>query len=605
MLTIDFETEGIVGNPVHKPPVPVGVAIRAPDGTSTYHAWGHPQGNNTTFQAARRVLLLALKASHKTGGWLAHNAAFECAVLRDYFGYTAPDALLVHDTQFLLFLTDPHAFSLSLKPSAERVLGLKPEEQDAVRDWVLGNVHGATLSGWGAHISKAPPSIVGPYAIGDVERTFLLYEALMPRVLKEGMLAAYRREQKLLPIMSGASVRGVRIDRERLAFDINRYTAAKEHAEHYIHEALGDFNLDSDAELARALEQKDMVREWVLTPTGKKSTARKNLVGNLKDPELLTYLAYRGVLATCLGTFAVPWLAMSLQDGRVHPQWNQVRSDRGPGGDISGARTGRMSCNGPNLQNPPNDFEGLVVPPTVEPQSMMLLRRYLLPEEGHVWVKRDFSAQEMRILAHFTEGRLADAFRDDPKTDPHEAVQRLIFERVGIRLSRKFVKITGFGILYGRGVTNLSAALGVSEGEGRGVRDSYFAALPEIQTLSDELRWRGRKNTPIHTWGGRTYYKEPHPTKDLSYKLLNYLIQGSAADQTKQSIIDWYEDSYADHHLLAPVHDEVNISVPKDEVQQGMQALEQHMNADRFDVPFRSDGYTGPNWAELEKYNDC
>lgn len=608
MLTIDFETEGIVGNPIANPPKPVGVAIRTPDGANKYWAWGHPTGNNCTFEQARKALLTGLKAARKAGGWLAHNAPFECAVLREYFGYEETDPLLVHDTQYLLFLTDPYAYSLSLKPSAERVLGMAPEEQDDLREWILAHVQGAKMSDWGAHISKAPAEIVGPYALGDTDRTWKLYEALYPRILKDGMLGAYRREQKLMPIMSEASRRGVRIDRENLEKDIQIFSTAKRCAEEYVFKRLGEFNIDSDAELASALERADMVSNWVLTPTGRRSTARKNLVGNLKDPELLDYLAYRGVLATCLGTFANPWLAMSAGDGRAHPQWNQVRSDRGPGGDMSGARTGRMSCNNPNLQNPPNDFENLVVPNIISETlaqvgcpPVMLLRSYLLPEEGHVWVKRDFSAQEMRWLAYFTEGKLYDAFRNDPLTDPHDAVRQMIHELMGIDMPRKYVKITGFGIMYGRGIANLALALGVDEFKGKEVRDTYFAALPEIRGLSDEIRWRGRRNEPITTWGGRKYYKEPHPTRDMSYKLLNYLIQGSGADQTKQSIIDWHEDSYADHHLLAPVHDEINLSVPAEDVRLGMQALQDAMDKERCDVPFRSEGYMGRNWAALEK----
>jgi DNA polymerase I-like protein with 3'-5' exonuclease and polymerase domains len=608
MLTIDFETEGIVGNPIANPPKPVGVAIRTPDGVNKYHAWGHPTGNNCTLEQGRKALLTALKAARKGGGWLAHNAAFESAVLREHFGYVEEDPLLVNDTQYLLFLTDPYAYSLSLKPSAERVLGMAPEEQADLREWILANVREAKLSDWGAYISKAPASIVGPYALGDTDRTWKLYEALMPRVLKDGMLGAYRREQKLMPIMSEASKRGVNIDRNRLGKDIAAYTRAKKYAEAYVFSRLGEFNIDSDAELAAALERADMVSNWVMTPTGRRSTARKNLVGNLKDPELLDYLSYRGVLATCLGTFANPWMEMSSSDGRVHPQWNQVRSDKGANGDMSGARTGRMSCNNPNLQNPPNDFENLTVPVViasmlaeVDLPPVMLLRSYLMPEEGHVWVKRDFSAQEMRWLAYFTEGRLWQAFQADPLTDPHDAVRKLIHELMSIDMPRKYVKITGFGIMYGRGIPNLAAALGVNEDKGKEVRDTYFAALPEIRGLSDEIRWRGRRNEPITTWGGRKYYKEPHPTRDMSYKLLNYLIQGSGADQTKQSIIDWHEDSYADHHLLAPVHDEINLSVPAEEVKLGMQALQEAMDKERCDVPFRSEGYTGPNWAALEK----
>jgi DNA polymerase I-like protein with 3'-5' exonuclease and polymerase domains len=601
ILTIDFETQAIDGNPIYNPPRPVGVSIKPEGKESRYYAWGHGSDNNCTFEDGRAALLTALAKDNE--GYLAHNAPFEAAVLKRWFNYVEPDPLLVHDTQYLLFLVDPYANTFSLKPSAERILGLPPDERDDVQRWVLNHIPGSKKSDWGAYISRAPGSLVGPYAIGDTDRTRALYDALYPRILQAGMLEPYRREQKLMPILFASSERGVRLDTERLAADIATYTAAKQKAEQYIHSVLGDFNIDSDAELAAALDRTGQVTQWVLTPTGKRSTSRKNLVGRVKDPSLLAYLAYRGVLATCLGTFAEPWLAQAEREGgRVHPQWNQVRGDRGADGDMSGTRTGRMSCRGPNLQNPPNEFEGLVVPAGLP--APMIMRRYLLPEEGHVWLKRDFSAQEMRIMAHFAEGRLFDAFRLDPTTDPHVAVQKMIKELLGIDMPRKYVKITGFGIMYGRGVPNLSVALGVDQDEGKRVRDAYYAALPEIQQLSYDTRNRGKRGQFIRTWGGRVYYREPDPTRDLSYKLLNYLIQGSAADQTKQSMIDWERDRAPGDVLLAAVHDEVNISAPADDVPGAMRRLRLAMNADRFDVPFRSEGYTGPNWGDIEGYSD-
>lgn len=259
-----------------------------------------------------------------------------------------------------------------------------------------------------------------------------------------------------------------------------------------------------------------------------------------------------------------------------------------------------MSCKQPNLQNVPNDFEELKIPKGLPP--MITMRRYLLPEEGYVWLKRDFSAQEMRIMAHFAEGKLFEAFRADPKTDPHVAVQKIILENSGINLSRKYTKITGFGIMYGRGIPALAAALGVSVEQAQATRNAYYAALPEIRSLADQTRRCGRSNSPIITWGGREYYREPNPERDLSYKLLNYLIQGSAADQTKQAMIDWDGIRREDELLIAAVHDEINICAPEGCQASAMQTLRKAMNADRFDVPFLSEGFAGPNWADIEEY---
>lgn len=626
MNTIDFETEGIVGNPIVNPPKPVGVSIKYGDKPSEYYAWGHPTRNNCQFPDAKKALLTALEhADRGPQGWLAHNNAFERSILRKYFDYTAADPLKVHDTQYELFLMDPYSWSYALKSNAEKHLGIPPDEQDELKAWIIAHVPEARQkpSEWGAYICRAPGDLVGKYAgdskrtgvPGDTDRTWLLHQHLMPQIEEGGMLEAYQREQLLAPILQASSLRGVRLDSDTLAQDHEVYLAAQQICEKYIFSVLGEFDMDKPAQLASALDKAGQIVKWVYTPTGKKSTARRNLVGNVKAPKLMDYVSYFGVLKTCLGTFARPWLLAAQADGRLHAQWNQVRGERGKEGDIDGTRTGRLSCKQPNLTNIPNDFEGLVIPPEVRKfidkmsklygrtiSYIPLMRRYMLPEEGHVWIKRDFSAQEMRIMAHFAEGKLYDAFHEDPSTDPHAAVKAIIQTLTGIDLPRKYVKITGFGIMYGRGVPNLSNALGVPVEEGKRVRDAYFAALPEVRELSRSVSHRGRRGGAIKTWGGRRYFREPDPQRDFSYKLLNYLIQGSAADQTKQSLVDWDSFNHQDEaYLTAAVHDEINLSVPEEHAAYHMNVLRDAMDKDRFDVPFQSEGFLGPNWADIEK----
>lgn len=615
MLTFDYETEGIVGNPVFNPPRPVGVSIKEDDQPSWYLAWGHPTNNNCSWEDGVTILKDHMRRHEE---WLAHNKAFEAAVSKKWLGVVKRDPLKFHDTQFSLFLTDPYAYTFSLKPSSERLLGWAPDEQDELREWILANVPQAKASDWGAYICLAPGDLVGKYAgdsrrtnaPGDTDRTYALHALLYPKVVEQGMLDAYQREQKLEPILSTSSRKGIRLDVETLEHDIPHYRAAQKLCEDYIFSRLGEFEMSKDAQLAEALDRAGMVTDWVLTPTGRRSTSRKNLDGRVKDPLIMQALAYHGITETCMGTFGGPWLEMARADGRLHAQWNQIRSN--PGKTMTGTRTGRMSCKDPNLTNIPNDFEGLEVPVFVQKYFRKLkartvkpiphMRQYLLPEVGHVWAKRDFSSQEMRIMAHFAEGKLYDAFHADPATDPHKAVGQIIKEHSGIELIRKYVKITGFGIMYGRGIANLSLALGVSDAEGKAVRDAYFAALPEVKQLTREISHRGRSGGYITTWGGRRYYREPDATgRDLSYKLFNYLIQGSAADQTKEATVEWDATKGKDELLLADVHDEMNISVPEEEVRPGMNRLRLAMDADRFDVPFRSEGYIGHNWADIVK----
>jgi DNA polymerase-1 len=409
-----------------------------------------------------------------------------------------------------------------------------------------------------------------------------------------------------MPILLEGERLGVRCDLEALEGDMSKYETALLEVDGRIRKAIKspECNLDSGRELADAIERAGLVKQWVLTPTGQRSTARKNLQAAIDSPRLVALLQYRGALAHCLSNFGRPWLAMAqTHGGRLYPEWNQVRQSRGQGrqDQMKGTRTGRLSSTNPNFQNPPNEYEGIIVPPGLP--DLPIMRRYLLPEEGHVWLKRDYSQQELRILAHFSEGRLYERYCEDPRIDAHEETGALIREYAHMDLPRKSVKIVGFSIIYGSGVPHLSEWLGVDSSEGRATRDAYFLALPEVQTLMRNCSARGRFGQPITTWGGRNYLAEPGKNgRDFSYKLLNYLIQGSAADCTKEAIIRWHQTKAKNLGVfIATVHDEINIGAPKDDWARAMGELKKAMESIEFDVKMLSDGYKGPSWGHLTK----
>lgn len=611
-ITVDFETDGIVGNPLVNPPKPCGVAVWVPGQEPTYLAWGHPEGNNCSYSDAGNYLS---KLAQSGRPLLFHNAPFDISVWNEYFCnsqlYWRADWERIHDTLYLLFLADPYADTFSLKPSADRYLGMQPDEQRDLHRWIVDNVPVATLKTSGAFISRAPVSLVAPYAIGDVVRTRGLFNLLLSRIQDLGMEPAYDRERRLAPTLVSATRRGIRIDRDTLDHHCSVYTTALGITHDRLRTRLCyDGEEFKGPSFAAALEKSGAVSEWVLTKTGRKSFAADNL--KISDPEIRTLYEYQSALSTCLSTFIRPWLEFSEKDGRLHPNWNAVRQSR-DSNTSKGTRTGRLSSDHPNFQNVPTEFtdrEGnaLVVPEGLVPLPTM--RRYCLPEEGHVWVKRDFSSQEIRILAHFEDGTLLEAYRANPDLDPHQMAQDLILALIGVKYARKDIKITGFSIIYGSGVNGLSIQLGRSYEEAYAIKQAYLLAMPAVRSLMDSVQSRGRANQPIRTWGGRIYYTEPSKLvdgklRDFAYKLLNYLIQGSAADQTKEAINDWeYEGRNWDDTFLATVHDEINLSIPGERVAKAMEHLRVSMDKERFDTPFRSEGFVGENWADLKEYAD-
>lgn len=580
IVTLDFETEGIDGNPLLSPPKPVGLAVRQPDGTKDY----------ITDRQEMRNLWGDVRNSGRP--MLFHNAPFDLSVARTHLGLEWPHWSQIHDTMYLCYLKDPYAKTFGLKPSAERYLGIPPDEQDACKAWVLSNVPEAKEKDWGAYLCRVPIDILAPYAKQDVEDTYLLYAKLQPEV----PAAPYDRERELMPILAKATITGVRCNTPALEQALELYTGAFEQADALLRATLQapNLNVSSGAQLADALELAGYIDEWVYTPKGAKSTAMDNL--RVNDTELRNLLSYRSKLKTLLGTFITGWLEKQ-HNGRLHPSWNSTRGDRD-----GGTRTGRLSSSAPNFQNIPNPTDVASIPGL---PSLPNMRNYILPEQGHVWVKRDFSAQEIRIMAHFEGGALAEAFRQDSYLDPHELVRQEIIRIVGRDYPRKYVKETGFGILYGMGAATLGSRLGERSNVARELMDAYKVAIPGVEKLQRGTKRRGMADQPIRTWGGREIYKEPPRVikgamRSFEYKLLNYLIQGSAADQTKQCIIEWDKLKGPEDVFMATVHDEINISAPEDQELGAMETLTIAMeDVCKFDVPMRSEGFSGPSWGEV------
>ena len=147
--------------------------------------------------------------------------------------------------------------------------------------------------------------------------------------------------------------------------------------------------------------------------------------------------------------------------------------------------------------------------------------------------------------------------------------------------------------------------MGCPYNEAASIKGAYLFAMPEVRELMDSCQDRGKRGLPVKTWGGREYYVEPPKLvkgrmMNYAYKLLNYLIQGSSADCTKQAVIDWNADR-GNGQFLATVHDEVDIQAPEETWKQDMAKLQTAMESIPFDIKMLSDGFVGKNWQELEK----
>lgn len=643
LVSVDFETHRITGNAWEFPPEPVGVAIKHDNRPSFYLGWAHETGeNNATLDDAMLHLRDVWQAALDGDAALVfHNAKFDLRVAYEKLGLPELPWQAIHDTSFLAYLLDPHARRIGLKELAEEHLDWPPEERDKIAEWLWENRadlyerYGRRVTGQHGKAGKpaewlfaAPCDLVGEYAVGDVERTLELFHWLR-EVIKQGrMWKAYNRERRLLPILIENEQQGMRVDVDRLAEDVGYYGEVLEHVDGWLRKRLKSpgLSLDNDADVADVFDQRGIVlpQDWEFTDTGEKwrkehpkvppedvprqyrSVAKDKLPPEkYQDQKVAQAFGYRNRLSTCLKNFMRPWLEQARHcDGYISTTWNQTRGDAG-----GGTRTGRPSTTTPNFLNISKNFEGRADgykhPDFLGIDPLPLVREYILADEGHVFLHRDFSGQELRIFAHFEQEGLYDAYRRNPALDPHGWLKDVIRETVGKDFERTKVKSVTFLRIYGGGLGSVLGQLRCSVEEAKSLLQAHDKALPGRKDLVANIMSIVKSGKPIRTWGGRIYFPEPRKMidgkmRDFSYKLINYLVQGSAADVTKECIIRWHTDPRRDPRVrfLVTVYDEINITAPNDCWSEQMRVLQDVMESVELDIEMLSEGSVGPGWGK-------
>jgi len=409
-------------------------------------------------------------------------------------------------------------------------------------------------------------------------------------------------EIRLMPHIFAMEERGINLDGPSLKRDIDKYFMMLDGLEERIYDKLRcRVDLDSNEDLADALERAGKATKFKETPKGRRSVAKDSLMGAIDDKEILGHLLVRGAITTCLRTFLQPWYKQYNDYGRLYMQWNQIRNYTD-----TGARTGRLSSS-PNLQNIPVTWEGLKQQLDskeykLEDYDLDLptVRQYIIPDPGKILIGRDYSGQELRLLAHFVKGKLLQALKDEPETDLHASAAKL----AGI--SRREAKTLAFAVIYGAGVQRICESLHTSFGEAQSIKSRYLEALPEIKAFTKLVQAEAAAKIPTKTLNGRWYFPQPAVLvggrmKSFEYRMVNYKIQGSAAEQTKQAMINYCETT-TNGELLLSVHDQLVAQVDYVHAASEWDVLENAMNSsfqEQLDYKVVSDGSAGWNFSRM------
>lgn len=567
----------------------VGFAL-AVEGWSGYFPVRHEAGGNLDRGVVERFMRRVLQLDATK---VMHNAAYDLGWLQAS-GFDVRGRIV--DTMVAAALIDENRFSYALGSLGFDFVKEAKSEQ-GLKD---------AAKAFGVHpkrdLWRLPAMFVGEYAEQDAALTLKLWQQFKILIVSQELTHIFDLEMELFPVLMELTRKGIRFDRDRASRLIDDLRGREEQLRDELREACGNpIDIWAAASIARGFDHLGI--EYPRTEKGAPSFT-KSFLATHPHPICKKIVEAREFNKTH-NTFLRPYIECSAVDGRIHPHINQIRSDEG------GTVTGRLSMANPNLQQVPARHE--IIGPMV--------RGLFLPEEGQLWAANDFSSQEPRLLVHYATRlglsgaqEMADAYHKDPNTDFHQMVADL----AGIK--RKQAKTIGLGLMYGMGKAKLANSLELPLEEAEELMAKFHKNVPFLRGTIDAVM---RKiNNPasggsIHTLLGRrcrfdlwepttwglnkalpyeeaaAKYKETGIRRAMTYKGLNRLIQGSAADQTKKAMI---ELSKAGFRILLQVHDEIALSV--NSVGEARAAADVMKNAVDLEVPSKVDVETGPSWGE-------
>ena len=597
----------------------VGIAV-AVEGWSGYFPIAHGSGPNMD---KKKVLSWFKDVCECPADKVFHNAMYDVCWIRAQLGYQINGRII--DTMIAASLIDENRFQFTLNSCAWTWLN-KGKSEARLNEAAKARGLDPKADMW-----KMPAMDVGHYAEKDAELTLELWQKFKKQIIEDDLQDIFNLESDLFPCLVDMRFLGVRVDVSR-ANQLKKELAVKEEKliQHIKKETGVDIQLMAARSIAPLFDKLKLT--YSQTPTGEPSFT-KGFLYNHENP-LIRMIAEARKINKVRTTF-IDSIIKYEHNGRIHADINQIRSDDG------GTITGRFSYHNPNLQQIP----------ARDPETGPLLRSLFIPEEGCKWGTFDYSQQEPRLVTHYgmkaelpTAYTIGDAYQNNPNTDFHQIVAQL----AGI--DRKEAKTINLGLFYGMGKTKLQNELGVSKDTADDLFKKYHTQVPFVKQLSNRLiniatgngmirtllrrRCRFPKYEPIlrgSDWGTyvpaedhetmlelknmgpylkdfdgnvlkdeegnpRKNYWHNNPTRRaFTYKALNRLIQGSAADMTKKAMVDLYKEGHIAH---IQIHDELDFSIESEsQADKIKQIMEQ---AVELEVPNKVDYESGPNWGEIK-----
>ena len=565
----------------------VGIAV-AVEGWCGYYPIAHGGGGNMDKTMVLKWFQDVLNTPSKK---VFHNAMYDVCWIRA-MGLKINGQII--DTMIASALCDENQFRFDLNTCAKRYVGTGKDEAAlyaAAKEW------GIDPKG---EMYKLPAMYVGQYAEKDAAITLQLWQYLKTEIVKQDIQSIFDLEIELFPCLVDMRFLGVRVDVDE-AHQLKQKLVGREQSS--LLAVKKETGIEPQIWAARSIAKVFEKLNLPYDRTEKTSAPSftKNFLQNHPHP-VVQHIARAREINKAHTTFIDTILKYS-HKGRIHAEINQLRGDNG------GTVTGRFSYSNPNLQQIPARNKELGP----------MIRSLFIPEDGHTWGVFDYSQQEPRLVVHYAALQnlygvddVLDSYNNDPDTDFHTIVADMA------NIPRSQAKTINLGLFYGMGKNKLQAELGVDKETSDDLFKQYHDRVPFVKQLMDNVMQRSQQRGQIRTLLGRLcrfhlwepnmfgmHKALPHDAALLehgpgirrayTYKALNKLIQGSAADMTKKAMIELYKEGIIPH---IQVHDELDISI-KDPAH-AKKIKEIMENAVRLEVPNKVDYESGPNWGNIK-----
>jgi DNA polymerase I-like protein with 3'-5' exonuclease and polymerase domains len=570
----------------------VGVAVAAGD-SSWYFPMRHQNGNNLDPKMTLRWLQKQMATPNIDK--IMHNATYDLGWLRAE-GVAVQGRVI--DTMITGAVVDENRWSYSLNNLGKDYVDMRKDEKllrAASKEWGFD----AKSEMW-----RLPARYVGGYAEQDAVLTLKLWERLRIELDQQDLWNIWNLETRLIPLMVEMRSRGVPVlvdKAEQTKFVLQKRTKDLRAT---IKAASGvDVDPWANASVEKMFNALSL--EFPRTEAGAPSFTKQFLQAHPHPvcQALVRLREFDKADSTFIDT-----ILRHAHKGRIHCEFHQLRSDDG------GTVTGRFSSSSPNLQQIP----------ARDPEIKAMIRGLFVPEQGCKWGSFDYSSQEPRLLVHWAAS-LPDSVRH-PMVDEivHQYntgdvdLHQMVADIAGIK--RKEAKVVNLGIMYGMGKAKLAAQLDISLEEASELLDTHHSKVPFVKGIAEIASQQAEKYGSIRTllgrrcrfplWEPRGFgYNKPLPLEEarkeyglnlrraFTYKALNKLIQGSAADQNKQAMADCMDVGLIP---MLTVHDELCFSV--EDQRQAAQITEIMENglSHVLKVPSKVDVALTDNWGEVE-----